>query len=1034
MGEELLSSSSSSSSAAAVASSSSDRAVEQAIVGLKKGGHLLKYSRIGKLKFCPFRLSQDEKFLIWYSDEKEKHLKLSSITDITHGQQSKQLQPDRESQVISLVYANGEQFFDLICKDKMQAESWFVGLKALISKSHQNRFSGTERPRHRRGAQSCINSPASCVRRRQILGLPMEPVRSSKVRSLAGSPEQSFSGRGHSDVLSCSSDSILSDANLSNMQNGAGVMSPTSPYSEPDDINQCETDFVTSEVQSDLLSVFGGSVREPAPRTGHVLRDVYVWGEGMEGGFLAGGGEKLDSLIPKVLESTAMLDVQALFLGRTHASLVTGHGEVFSWGEGKSGRLGHKIDMDVTNPKIVESLSGIGVKSVAFGEYQMCAVTHSGELYTWGDGYVMVELAGETGRKRSHWLPHRVSGSLDGVIISSVACGEWHMGIISITGKLFTYGEGSFGALGHGDTKSLLRPKEVMSLKGLWVKAVACGPWHTAAVVETTSDANGAGKLFAWGDGDKGKLGHEDREKKLVPTRVTMLEGVDFVQVSCGRTLTVGLSNTGKVYTMGSTIHGQLGHPQPEDKTVSVVQGELEDEFVREVSTGSHHVVVLTSSGRVYTWGKGLNGQLGLGDTKDRNAPTLVDHLTDRLVEHVTGGPNSTAAVCLHKSISSTDQANCRGCALPFGITRKKHNCYNCGFLFCRVCCSKKSTNASLAPNKSKPFRVCDPCFNQLQRTEMCTPRPTRAGMRRKCSSMSDYAYEGKAFNSQTEIKDMASLPDSLPRWGRVPLPESFKRSLRGKRQFRTASQRDPFGLEGKLVPYFGPLQQGISESDKLLLEEVQRLRAQVHSLKKLCQSRKERIQERQQKLKEVWSLALEESANCRAAMEDIKSLTSRLQAMSEEACGGGTECLLQITSGDTTVNADLNSDQSSNILAICAPREGRGVESLCASPIQFSSATRSLRKKENRGQIRPEEEEEPCPVEVDPEHDWVEQYEPGVYITLKALPGGKKSLKRVRFSRRKFTEKEAESWWSNNQTFVCQRYNIDKSSDLNQD
>ncbi|CAH9094899.1 unnamed protein product [Cuscuta epithymum] len=1038
--------------------SASERAIEQAIVGLKKGAHLLKYSRIGKPKFCPFRLSQDEKFLVWYSDENEKHLKLSSVTDIIHGQQSKQLQPDRESQCISLVYANGEQFFDLICKDKMQAESWFLGLKALISKSHQNhRFLGVEKPKHRRGAQSCINSPASCIRKRQILGLPMEVVRSNKVRSLAGSPEQSFSGRGHSDVLSCSSDSMFSDVTLlTNVQNTVEGMSPSSPYSEVDEINHSEKDFLQSEVQSDMLSAFGGSVREPT-KTGHILRDVYVWGEGMDGGFLVGGEEKLDSSSPRVLESTMMLDVQMLSLGRTHASLVTGQGEVFCWGEGKNGRLGHKVDMDVSHPKIVESLDGINVTSIAFGEYQMCAVTHSGEIYTWGDSY---SSTGEENIKRSHWMPQRVSGSLDGVIISSVACGEWHTAIISITGKLFTYGEGNFGALGHGNTRSLPHPKEVESLKSLCVKSVACGPWHTAAIVETTT---GTGKLFTWGDGDKGKLGHDDApEKKLIPLCIKKLEGVDFIQVSCGRTLTIGLSNTGKVYTMGSAIHGQLGNPHADDKSLTIVQGRLEDTFVREICAGSYHIAVLTSCGGVYTWGKGSNGQLGLGDTKDRNTPTLVDSLRDRLVEHITCGPNSTAAICLHKSISSTDQATCRGCSVAFGITRKKQNCYNCGFLFCRVCCSKKATNTSLAPNKNKPFRVCNPCFNQLQRIETYTPRPyfytkggsmekeereqekcpTRVGTRRKCSNMSGYSYIGKALNGQTEIKGMTSFLDSLPRWGLVPCPESFNRGLRAHKEFQTPPQRGTFAsisqlagpMDGKLVPYSAPMKQGVSKSDKLLLEEVQKLRAQVHSLKKLCQSRKERILERQQKLKDIWSLAIEESTNYKAAMEDIKSLTSRLQTMSQDVCGGirikdqaAAAYLLQITSTDTgNIATDVNNEASTTVLAICAPREDRKVNSsLCTSPVLFS---RSLCKK------RSEDEESSPPVEEDPVQEWVEQYEPGVYITLKTLPSGRKNLKRVRFSRRKFTEKEAERWWSKNQMLVCERFNIDRSSDLNQD
>ncbi|XP_031284766.1 protein Brevis radix-like 4 [Pistacia vera] len=65
-------------------------------------------------------------------------------------------------------------------------------------------------------------------------------------------------------------------------------------------------------------------------------------------------------------------------------------------------------------------------------------------------------------------------------------------------------------------------------------------------------------------------------------------------------------------------------------------------------------------------------------------------------------------------------------------------------------------------------------------------------------------------------------------------------------------------------------------------------------------------------------------------------------------------------------------------------------------------------------------------------DNEWVEQDEPGVYITLTSLPGGVKDLKRVRFSRKRFSEKQAEQWWAENRARVYERYNvrmIDKSS-----
>ena len=61
--------------------------IQQAITSLKKGAHLLKYGRIGKPKFCPFRLPGDESLLTWYSSKEQKQFKLSSVSKIIPRQQ-----------------------------------------------------------------------------------------------------------------------------------------------------------------------------------------------------------------------------------------------------------------------------------------------------------------------------------------------------------------------------------------------------------------------------------------------------------------------------------------------------------------------------------------------------------------------------------------------------------------------------------------------------------------------------------------------------------------------------------------------------------------------------------------------------------------------------------------------------------------------------------------------------------------------------------------------------------------------------------
>nr|CCI55326.1 PH01B001I13.22 [Phyllostachys edulis] len=444
------------------------------------------------------------------------------------------------------------------------------------------------------------------------------------------------------------------------------------------------------------------------------LKDIFLWGDVL-GSML--GSEDLPKALPRLVGSTKMLDVQSIACGENHAAIITKQGEVFSWGKESSGRLGHKVNVSLSCPKIVKTLASVHVKVVAFGSKHTCAVTVSGELFEWGEGANSLGLLNDW-YGRNQWVPHKLFGPMDNISVSKIACGEWHMAIITSSGQLFTYGDGTFGVLGHGDTQGIARPKEVESLKGLRMSSVACGPWHTAAIVEVMSSfkANApSGKLFTWGNADRGKLDHADKKMKLVPTCVDSLIVYDFIQVSCGMALTVVLTVTGVVFTVGSSRHGQLGNPQVDGEYICTVEGLLKTEFVREISSGSSHVAVLTMNGKVFTWGKGAEGQLGLGDYVNRSSPTLVEALEGRHVESIACGSSFTAAICLHKAISIKDQSVCSGCQMAFGFTRKKHNCYNCGSMFCNSCSSNKIAKASFAP-ENRRYRVCDVCFCQLQK------------------------------------------------------------------------------------------------------------------------------------------------------------------------------------------------------------------------------------------------------------------------------------------------------------------------------
>lgn len=453
------------------------------------------------------------------------------------------------------------------------------------------------------------------------------------------------------------------------------------------------------------------------------LGDVFLWGE-IWSDVASGDGpaktfpSKSDVTIPRLLESNVVIDVHQIACGVRHFSLVTKQGELFSWGEESGGRLGHGIEKDFGRPRLVEFLAVTNVDYVACGEFHTCAISTAGDLYTWGDGSHNAGLLGH-GTDASHWIPKRVSGPLEGLVVSAVACSTWHTALATVDGKLFTFGDGKFGVLGHGDRESLKYPKEVQALNGLKTLKVACGVWHTAAIVEITSQQGNIStsrKLFTWGDGEKFRLGHGNKEMYLHPTCISALIDYNFHQLACGDTLTLALTTSGHVYSMGSPAFGQLGTPQSDGKLPSLVQDGLVGEFVEEISCGAYHVAVLTSRSEIYTWGMGANGRLGHGDFEDRKIPTLVESLKDRHVKSISCGASYTASICIHKWMSGADQSVCFGCKQAFGFTRKRHNCYNCGLVHCHACSSRKALKAALAPIPGKPHRVCDSCYSKLMK------------------------------------------------------------------------------------------------------------------------------------------------------------------------------------------------------------------------------------------------------------------------------------------------------------------------------
>lgn len=1071
-----------------------DRDVEQAVIALKKGAQLLKYGRKGKPKFYPFRLSSDESSLIWVSSGGERSLKLASVSRIIPGQRTavfqRYLRPEKDYLSFSLIYNNGKRSLDLICKDKVEAEVWIAGLKALISAGQ--------------GGRSKID------------GWSDGRLYFDDNRDLtSNSPSESSTSASHS----VSSPEVLVSLNTNN----------SFKHKERSHVALDHPNMQVKGSNSDAFRVSVSSAPSTsshgsAPDDYDALGDVYVWGEVISDSYIKVGTDKnaifsssrVDVLLPRPLESNVVLDVHHIACGVRHAALVTRQGEVFTWGEESGGRLGHGVGTNIIQPHLVESISVCPVDFVACGEFHSCAVTMSGELYTWGDGTHNAGLLGH-GTDVSHWIPKRISGPLEGLLVTSVTCGPWHTALITSMGQLFTFGDGTFGVLGHGNRESISFPREVESLMGLRTIAVACGVWHTAAVVEVivtqSSAATSSGKFFTWGDGDKNRLGHGDKEARLKPTCVPALIDHNFCKVACGHSLTVGLTTSGQVFAMGSTVYGQLGNPNSDGKVPCLVEDKLVGESVEEIACGAYHVTVLTSKNEVYTWGKGANGRLGHGDIEDRKTPTLVESLKDRHVRYIACGSNYTAAICLHKWVSGAEQSQCSACRQAFGFTRKRHNCYNCGLVHCHSCSSRKALRAALSPNPNKPYRVCDSCYAKLNKVpeggvsnRKNTIVPRLSGENKERLEKSDVRLSKSALPSNIDlikrldskaVKQGKKTSDafSLVRSSQMPsllqLKDVVLSSTVDLRRTLPKPVLTPSGVSSRTVSPFSrkpspprsatpvPTTSGLSfsksiadslkKTNDLLNQEVHKLRTQVESLRQRCESQELELQKSANRVQEAMALAAEESSKSKAAKEVIKSLTAQLKDMAERLPPGvydadsmkpaylsnGLEpngiytdpngerhsrsCLINGSSPSGVDTGMLNGTQGptqspSHLLSNVPNHEN---VRLLNGSVGTSNVPEAIESKEpvpfQDGENGIKSRNPALPSNGDQvEAEWIEQYEPGVYITLVALKDGTRDLKRVRFSRRRFGEHQAETWWSENREKVYDRYNVrgsDKSS-----
>ena len=127
---------------------------------------------------------------------------------------------------------------------------------------------------------------------------------------------------------------------------------------------------------------------------------------------------------------------------------------------------------------------------------------------------------------------------------------------------------------------------------------------------------------------------------------------MDIIDISSGSSHSLALDNKGKIYSWGNGQGGRLGHDQEVgENSPRQITNVLNDLFIKYINAGDASSSCVTHDRIVYMWGSGLHGRLGNGNSNNLLKPELSQELKDKQVKLMFKGTNTSFALLESKSI-----------------------------------------------------------------------------------------------------------------------------------------------------------------------------------------------------------------------------------------------------------------------------------------------------------------------------------------------------------------------------------------------
>ncbi|KAK2999515.1 hypothetical protein RJ639_042558, partial [Escallonia herrerae] len=354
-----------------------------------------------------------------------------------------------------------------------------------------------------------------------------------------------------------------------------------------------------------------------------------------------GHGTTEEDWRPRPIRSLQGVRIIQAAAGAGRTMLISDAGQVYafgkdSFGEAEYGVQGSKL---VTTPQLVESLKDIFVVQAAIGNFFTAVLSREGRVYTfsWGNESKLGHQTEPTDLE-----PHPLLGALENVPVVQIAAGYCYLLALACqpTGmSVYSVGCGLGGKLGHGIRTDEKQPRLIEQFQTLNLQpvVVAAGAWHAAVVGKD-------GRVCTWGWGRYGCLGHGNEDCESVPKVVEALSQVKAVYVATGDYTTFVVSDDGDVYSFGCGESSSLGHNTAAaegqgNRHTNVLSPEMVsslkqvNERVVQISLTNSiywnaHTFALTESNKLYAFGAGDKGQLGVelvANQTERANPDRVD-------------------------------------------------------------------------------------------------------------------------------------------------------------------------------------------------------------------------------------------------------------------------------------------------------------------------------------------------------------------------------------------------------------------------